>query len=106
MMSQPTEVAALEKHDRPFPWHCPKCRRKEVWRVSMPYEFQCRRLGEEMTVRIDALAVPCCKHCGELVFDYAAHDQLRLAADRVQASVNATGQPIKKQSPAPTVSST
>lgn len=37
-----------ERHNlppaRPFPWHCPKCRRKEVRRVTIPY--QCERLHE------------------------------------------------------------
>lgn len=70
--------------DRPFPWHCPKCRRKEVWRVTIPYEFECQQQGVKRTVHIDALAVPRCGHCGELVIDYEADDQMRLAARTLQ----------------------
>src|SRR5947209_15652295 len=64
---------------RPFPWFCPRCRRKEVRRATIAY--QCERLfqGRPITVTIAALAVPKCANCGELVFDYLAEEQINHA---------------------------
>jgi hypothetical protein len=61
---------------RPFPWHCPRCGRKEVNRTVISY--QCQRLyqGQPIMVSISDLAVPKCGHCGELVFDYLAEQQI------------------------------
>jgi hypothetical protein len=58
---------------------CPKCRRKEVRRVTIPY--QCERLhnGRPITVALASLCVPRCHHCGELVFDYQAEEQVNRA---------------------------
>src|SRR5260370_28822167 len=65
--------------ERPFPWHCPRCRRKEVQRATIPY--QCQRLhnGRTVTVSIPHLAVPRCANCGQLVFDYVAEEQINQA---------------------------
>ena len=84
MMSDGTEELTAGGNERPFPWHCPKCRRREVWRVTVPYEFERRHAGVVKAVRIDSLAVPRCSHCGELVFDYEAHEQIRRATDTLQ----------------------
>jgi hypothetical protein len=61
---------------RPFPWRCPRCGRKEVNRAVISY--QCQRLhnGQPVSVTISDLAVPKCGHCGELVFDYLAEQQI------------------------------
>jgi hypothetical protein len=61
---------------RPFPWYCPNCRQKEVWRTTIPY--QCQRLyqGKSITVIVANLAIPKCKACAELVFDYEAEEQV------------------------------
>lgn len=72
--TQMTEAAA-----RPFPWPCPKCRRKEVRRTTISY--QCQRVfhNQPVTISVTELAVPQCGHCGELVFDYEAEEQLNRA---------------------------
>lgn len=64
---------------RPFPWFCPKCRRKEVRRTCIPYQCQLQYHGQPVTVILDQLAVPQCAHCGELVFDYDADEQINRA---------------------------
>jgi hypothetical protein len=60
-------------------WFCPKCRRKEVRRVTIPYECQLQYQGYAVTVVVPDLAVPKCGNCGELVFDYEADDQINRA---------------------------
>lgn len=74
---------------RPFPWSCPKCRAKEVRRATIP-NYQCERThnGQPISVVVRALQVPQCGHCGELVFNYAAEEQINQA---YQALVNGTG---------------
>jgi hypothetical protein len=69
----------LSGSGRPFPWFCPKCRRKEVQRVKIPY--RCQRLFKvhSVTVALAELTVPRCGSCGELVFDYEAEEQINRA---------------------------
>jgi hypothetical protein len=92
-MSEPlTQTEPAQTLGRPFPWFCPKCRRKEIQRVTIPY--QCQRLykGQPLTVVLDELAVPQCGHCGELVFDYEAEEQINRAyRAQTQASSNNNG---------------
>jgi hypothetical protein len=77
----PEHVLSVEKQpaEKPFPWRCPKCRQPTVTRVTMPYSCK-RTLGNHVvTVEVPNLAVPRCSNCGELVFDYAADEQIRAA---------------------------
>jgi len=69
---------------RAFPWHCPKCRQKEVWLVNIPYQTQRLHEGQLVTVDIPQLSVPRCRNCGELVFNYSADEQI---AQALQAQV-------------------
>ena len=80
-MSEPTSTQPTESTARPFPWSCPKCRRKEVRRATIPY--QCERLvgSRSITVVVENLCVPRCGHCGELVFDYEAEEQINRACE-------------------------
>ena len=72
---------------RPFPWHCPKCRRKEVRLAVIPYRCERMHQGHLVTVEVLQLSVPRCAHCGELVFNYGAEDQIS------QALLDLTPQP-------------
>ena len=65
--------------EKPFPWRCPKCRQPTVNRVTIPYRCQRSHNGRVVAVEIPDLAVPRCSNCGELVFDYAADEQIRAA---------------------------
>jgi hypothetical protein len=79
-MSEPsTQNGSVQRPGRPFPWFCPRCRHKEVWQVTVPY--QCQRLhnGQPITVTLASLTVPKCAHCGELVFNYEAEQQINEA---------------------------
>src|SRR5712691_5446239 len=79
-MSEPlTHSGAAAGPARPFPWFCPNCRRREVRRVTIPYQCQLLYQSQPVTVVLANLAVPKCGNCGELVFDYEADDQLNRA---------------------------
>ena len=75
----PEQVLSDEKKaaEKPFPWRCPKCRQLTVNRVTMPYRCQRTHIGRVVTVEVPNLAVPRCSNCGEVVFDYAADEQIR-----------------------------
>jgi ribosomal protein L37AE/L43A len=77
----PEQAMSNEKQpaEKPFPWRCPKCRQLTVNRVTMPYRCQRTRDGRVVTVEVPNLAVPRCPNCGEVVFDYSAHEQIRAA---------------------------
>jgi hypothetical protein len=77
----PEQVLSAEKKaaEKPFPWRCPKCRQLTVTRVTMPYRCQRTHNGCVVTVEVLHLAVPRCSNCGEILFDYAADEQIRAA---------------------------
>lgn len=62
--------------ERPFPWYCPRCRKKDVWRDVIRYQCQRVSLGQTVDVVVPDLAVPRCRSCDELVFDYTAEEQI------------------------------
>jgi hypothetical protein len=72
---------------RPFPWFCPKCRKKEVRLATIPYHAERLCDGHIIAVDIPQLEVPKCANCGELVFNYTADEQILRA---VQAQASAT----------------
>ena len=78
-MTSDTNSSASAATSRPFPWHCPRCRKKEVRRATV--EYRCQRVegGVPVTVAIPDLSVPRCDNCGELVFDYVAEAQINEA---------------------------
>jgi hypothetical protein len=73
---------------RPFPWFCPRCRRKEVRPATIPYRCVRSRQGREYTVDIPALVVPQCGNCKEMVFNYNTEEQI---ANALQTLVEETG---------------
>jgi predicted nucleic-acid-binding Zn-ribbon protein len=72
------------KVGRPFPWICPKCHEKEVRLANITYHGERFFEGRLVSVEIPALEVPKCRQCGEVVFNYAADEQI-LAAFKKQA---------------------
>ncbi len=95
-MSEPTtQSVPVHTQGRPFPWFCPNCRKKEVRRVTIPY--QCQRLhnGQPITVMVPALDVPQCANCGELVFTYDTEEQINRAY-RAQTDALRNGPSAKK----------
>lgn len=79
MMSEQTTSAGKQQAEKPFPWRCPKCRQSAVNRVTMAYRCQRTHGGRAVIVEIADLSVPRCSNCGEIVFDYAADEQIRAA---------------------------
>jgi hypothetical protein len=79
MLESKTSTGPAQTQDRPFPWFCPRCRRKEVRRAVISHE--CPRLlnGQPISVLVANLSVPRCDNCGELVFDYLAEEQINQA---------------------------
>jgi hypothetical protein len=70
---------------RPFPWVCPRCRKKEVRPAKIPYHAERLHEGCLVAVEIPDLDVPKCANCGELVFNYTADEQI-LAAVKTRAA--------------------
>jgi hypothetical protein len=50
-----------------------------VQRVTIPYRCQLMHKGQPVNVVVPRLDVPKCGHCGELLFDYEADDQINQA---------------------------
>ena len=64
---------------RPFPWRCFCCRQREVFLTTIPYSVEVNHDGFVHSVTVDALEVPRCQACGELVFDSGADHQINAA---------------------------
>lgn len=82
MPEQQLQTASESTRQRPFPWHCPKCRRKEVQPAVISYRCDMTHDGQLYSVTVPELTVPRCGHCGELVFNYPAEEQIRHALRR------------------------
>ncbi len=80
-MSEPATIREEQRTGRPFPWVCPKCRKKEVRPATIPYHAKSLYNGRHVEVDISELVVPRCAHCGELVFNYTADEQIVKAVE-------------------------
>ena len=88
-MSEPLLNGNHQSTGRPFPWICPSCRKKEVRLATISYQTERLHDGRLIAVAIPDLTVPKCANCGELVFNYAADEQI-LAAAKAQAALSVT----------------
>lgn len=79
MPEQQLQMANDSTRQRPFPWYCPKCRKKEVRPAIISYRCDMTHDGQLYSVTVPELTVPRCGHCGELVFNYPAEEQIRHA---------------------------
>lgn len=79
MSEQHALTAEVRTGPRPFPWHCPKCRKKEVRPALVSYRCDMTHDGQLHTVEVPQLSVPRCGNCGELVFNDDAEAQIRRA---------------------------
>jgi hypothetical protein len=81
---------------RPFPWFCPRCRKKEVWGDTVPYRTQRVREGRTVTIDIPQLTVPRCRNCGALLLNCSAEEQILKAleaqAPSADSAANSAGQ--------------
>jgi uncharacterized protein with ATP-grasp and redox domains len=94
-MSEPlTPTRKTDEGGRPFPWHCPRCRHKEVRRHVIPYQCERAHQGQIVTVVVNDLAVPKCDNCGELVFDYVAEEQINQVLHAQFVAMNDENPPV------------
>jgi len=70
-------VDKAQKKDRPFPWRCRTCAKREVRPAVVPYECLCNVDGVLHRVTIDALKIPVCGACGEKVFTVEVDEQVQ-----------------------------
>lgn len=77
-MSEPHDNGS-KVSGRPFPWHCPRCRKKEVRPATVHYRAEGLYEGRPVTAELQGLVVPQCGNCGEMIFNYAADEQIREA---------------------------
>ena len=84
-MPEPQANGIHQPAGRPFLWFCPRCRKKEVRLATIPYHTERLHDGQLIAVDIPNLHVPQCANCGELVFNYAADEQI-LDAVKTQAA--------------------
>jgi adenine-specific DNA-methyltransferase len=89
MMPEP-ESNGLKQPGRPFPWHCPRCRKSAVWRTTIPYHAERLHDGRLVAVNVPEFVVPKCRNCGEVVMDRAAEEQL-IKATAAQAHATDPG---------------
>jgi putative zinc finger/helix-turn-helix YgiT family protein len=66
-------------HRRPFPWRCSNCKKKEVRLSTVPYTAKVKQDGRIYELAIQALEIPKCDACGELVFNDGADEQVSAA---------------------------
>jgi putative zinc finger/helix-turn-helix YgiT family protein len=64
---------------RPFPWRCPNCRKKEVYRSPHPYEAEIKHDGRTYRLSLPNLQAPKCQACGEVLFDDVVDEQVNEA---------------------------
>jgi DNA-binding transcriptional regulator YiaG len=84
--SHSLELAMSTQHiapERPFPWPCRHCRKKEVVMATVAnYDAEVRHDGRLHAFQIPALIVPTCQACGARVFtedvDRQINEHLRL----------------------------
>jgi HTH-type transcriptional regulator / antitoxin MqsA len=79
MSDREKSLEAAVGHDRPFPWRCPECGKKEVRPATIRHTSEIKHDGRLYTLEIPRLRVPRCGECGELVFDNDADDQIARA---------------------------
>jgi hypothetical protein len=84
-MPEPRVSGTQQPTGRAFSWFCLSCRKKEVRPALIAYHTERLYEGRLVAVDIPALLVPKCANCGELVFNYAADEQI-LDAMKAQAA--------------------
>jgi len=62
--------------DRPFPWRCVKCLKKEVYPATIPYTTEVTHEGRLIEIKLPVLEIPRCLSCGELVFTNHVDEQI------------------------------
>lgn len=86
--------------EKPFPWRCLKCRKRDVFPATIPYTTEVNHDGRLYEVRVPALEIPRCRSCAELVFTNRVDEQITavlraqlriLTPDQIRESRKALG---------------
>lgn len=72
----PENPQLAESRDKPFPWRCPECGKREVRPVTVHHTSQIKHDDRLYSVEILQLRVPQCEACGEMIFDNNADSQI------------------------------
>jgi putative zinc finger/helix-turn-helix YgiT family protein len=62
--------------DKPFPWRCVKCLKRDVYPATVSYTAEVNHDGRLYEVPVPVLEVPRCQSCGELVFTNHVDEQI------------------------------
>jgi putative zinc finger/helix-turn-helix YgiT family protein len=65
-----------ERGDRPFPWKCSTCLRREVLPTEVPYTAEVKHDGVLHTLPLPALKIARCQSCGALFFTEETDEQI------------------------------
>ncbi len=84
--------------DKPFPWRCVKCLKRDVRPATIPYSAEVNHDGRLYEIEIPALEIPRCGSCGELVFTNRADEQI---CDALRARLTLLTSAQKSAGPAP-----
>jgi putative zinc finger/helix-turn-helix YgiT family protein len=91
---KPKTNVASPSSDKPFPWRCPECGKKEVRPATIRHTSQIKHDGRLYEISVPELRVPKCGACGELVFDNVADEQIGQALRQHLGLL--TGEQIRK----------
>src|SRR5262249_50638647 len=62
--------------DRPFPWICPRCLRKEVRPAIRSHIARVKHDGVDYELSLPRLEIPTCGDCGEELFSNGVDEQI------------------------------
>jgi DNA-binding transcriptional regulator YiaG len=65
--------------ERPFPWKCHHCFKKQVVMTTVTYDAEVRHDGRLHRFTVPALNIPACEACGQKVFTEKVDDQITVA---------------------------
>lgn len=99
-MSSEAHSIPSAKKDRPFPWLCIECGKKDIVPVLTSYTANIKHDGRLHKVEIAAIEIPTCRSCGARVFsnreDEKISDVLRaqlhlLTPRQIRAAIESLG---------------
>jgi transcription elongation factor Elf1 len=65
--------------ERPFPWQCPHCGRKEVVMCTVSYDAEILHDARLYNFTVPKLEIPVCQACSEKVFTEKVDEQINSA---------------------------
>jgi DNA-binding XRE family transcriptional regulator len=72
--------------DRPFPWLCIECGKREIFPLATDYHCDLTHDGQPYEIHIPGLNIPTCRNCGAQLISLSVDDQI-FAALRAKAGL-------------------